>query len=267
MMGRAFEPFDLAGKTAVVTGAARGIGRATALKLASAGANIAMGDVDESGLEATAALLSGDGSAVIFARTDVSRRSEVEALVRRATSSFGSVDVMANVAGIIHDSRLVDTAESDLDRILSVNVKGAYFCCQAAATVMLEQGSGSIVNIASSGAFQWIPTLSCYSMSKAAVVALTRVLAAEVGPTGIRVNAIAPGFVETTMGVRHAIGPDGSVDREKAEEVIARERRRNPLRIEGQPEDVANAVLYLASDASRYMTGQVLHLNGGSYMA
>jgi 3-oxoacyl-[acyl-carrier protein] reductase len=131
---------------------------------------------------------------------------------------------------------------------------------------MGDQGSGSIVNMASSAGFTPIPQLSSYSISKAGVVALTKVLAAEVGPRGIRVNAIAPGFVEGGMTTRHARRPDGSVDEEKMEVERARARKRNPLRTTGRPEDIANTTLFLASDASRYLTGQVLHPNGGTYM-
>jgi 3-oxoacyl-[acyl-carrier protein] reductase len=228
-----------------------------------------MSDVDESGLDATAReleeLMQGKVG-VVGLRTDVTSRAEVEALARRAVSEFGRVDVMANLAGTIHDGLVVETDEADLDRVLAVNLKGVYFGCQAAVPVMTEQGTGSIVNMSSSGAFLSFPQLSCYSMSKTAVVALTRVLAVEVGPVGIRVNAIAPGFIEGGMTMRRARNADGTLDEEKMNEERARWRKRCPLRITGQPADVANAVLYLASDASRYMTGQVLHPNGGTYM-
>jgi 3-oxoacyl-[acyl-carrier protein] reductase len=263
------QAFTLSGRTAVITGAASAIGAAVAFTLASAGANVVMSDVDESGLDATAReleeLMQGKVG-VVGLRTDVTSRAEVEALVRRAVSEFGRVDVMANLAGTIHDGLVVETDEADLDRVLAVNLKGVYFGCQAAVPVMTEQGTGSIVNMSSSGAFLSFPQLSCYSMSKTAVVALTRVLAVEVGPVGIRVNAIAPGFIEGGMTMRRARNADGTLDEEKMNEERARWRKRCPLRITGQPADVANAVLYLASDASRYMTGQVLHPNGGTYM-
>lgn len=263
------QAFTLSGRTAVITGAASGIGGAVAFTLASAGANVVLSDVDEPGLAATARELKQlkEGEVgVVGVRTDVTRRSEVEALVRRAVSEFGRVDVMANLAGAIHDGLVVEADESDLDRVLGVNLKGVYFGCQAAVPVMTEQGTGSIVNMSSSGAFLPFPQLSCYSMSKAAVVALTRVLAVEVGPVGIRVNAVAPGFIEGGMSTRRARNADGTLDEGKMNEERAKVRKRSPLRITGQPDDVANAVLYLASDASRYMTGQVLHPNGGTYM-
>jgi 3-oxoacyl-[acyl-carrier protein] reductase len=260
------EAFDLSGRTAVVAGAASDIGGAIALRLAEAGANVVLGDIDEARLEATGARLAEAGAGFSSMRTDVTRRSDVEALVGSAVQAFGRIDVMANIAGIIHDSPVVETDEADLDRVLAVNLKGVYFGCQVAVAAMLERGSGSIVNMASLAAFAPIPELSCYSISKAGVVSLTKVLAAEVGPRGIRVNAIAPGFVEGGMTTRHVRRPDGSVDEEELEAERARARARSPLRTTGQPEDIAHTALFLASDASRYLTGQVLHPNGGGYM-
>jgi 3-oxoacyl-[acyl-carrier protein] reductase len=256
--------FDLSGRTAVVTGAASGIGRAAALALAGAGASVVLGDVDAAGLAETAGRLRAD--AVRTLHTDVSKRADVEALVARALSDFGRVDVIANVAGVLVDGPLTEQAESDLDRVFAVNVKGTLFGCQAAARAMARQGSGSIVNVTSSAAFTPFPTLGAYSISKAGVVALTRSLAAELAPRGVRVNAVAPGMVETPMGLRHALNPDGSFDPGRREQVLAFVRQHNPLGVPGQPYDIAAGILFLAADASRYMTGQVLHLNGGNPM-
>jgi len=256
-------PFDLAGRAAVVTGAASGIGRATAAALVAAGARVALADVDEAGLEESAAPL---GDAALVVRTDVSKRAEVDALVAAAVARFGRLDTIANVAGILHERSVVHTEEADLDRVLAVNLKGVFFGCQAAARVMAKQGSGSIVNVSSSAAFEPYPTLSAYSMTKAGVVALTRVLATELGGAGVRVNAVAPGAVETPMGLARALNPDGSIDAAKREALREFVRGRNPLGIGGQPEDIAWAIVYLASDAARYMTGQVLHPNGGRPM-
>jgi len=259
-------PIDLSDRVAVVVGAASEIGAASAHALAAAGAHIALGDANEGGLAETARRLGEAGASVIAQPTDVTRRDQVEALVQRSLSEYGRLDVMANLAGVIHDSLVVDTHEDDLDRILAVNLKGVYFGCQAAVAAMTGRGSGSIINMASSGAFLPIPQLSCYSISKAGVVALTRVLAAEVGPLGLRVNAIAPGFIEGGMTLRHVRNEDGRVDAQDRERVGEKARKRNPLRTTGLPEDVGNMVAFLASDASRYMTGQTLHLNGGSHM-
>ena len=264
--GAAGAAFDLSGRAAVVTGAARGIGRGIALALARAGADVALGDVDEVGLAETAELARAAGARVEAIAADVSRRADVEALVDRALAAFTRLDLMANVAGVIGDASVAKTREEDLDRILAINTKGVFFGCQVAAAAMRERGGGSIVNMASLAAFRGVPALGVYGMSKAAVVALTRTLAMEVGRFGIRVNAVAPGFVTSHMTGRHVLREDGSVDGARMEDVIAEARERNPLRSVGEPEDVANAVLYLASDAARYVTGQVLHVNGGGFM-
>jgi len=256
---------ELTNRTAVIAGAASDIGTAIALRFAAAGANVVLGDIDEARLEATRERFDDTRSRVRMLRTDVTRRSDVEALVELATCEYGSLEVMVNLAGIIHDANVIDTREADLDRVLAVNLKGVFFGCQAAVAAMTAGGSGSIVNMASLAGFKPMPELSCYAISKAGVVALTKVLATEVGPDAIRVNAIAPGFIEGGMTTRRARRPDGGIDLELLAATRKRARR-NPLRTTGEPDDVANVALFLACDASRYLTGQVLHPNGGSYM-
>ncbi len=258
--------FDLSGRTAVISGASSAMGDAIAAEYAQAGARLVLGDLAEAGMEATRDRLLAEGHEVVCRRTDVTMRAEVDALIELALSRFGQLDVMANIAGVIHDSPVIDTDEADLDRVLAVNLKGVYFGCQAAVRAMQARQSGSIVNMSSSGGFTALPMLSCYSMSKAGVMALTRVLAAEVAASGIRVNAVAPGYVEGGMTTRHARKPDGHLDEEKMERTRTRVRERIPLHTLGTPDDIAHAFLFLASDASRYMTGQVLHTNGGTYM-
>jgi 3-oxoacyl-[acyl-carrier protein] reductase len=264
-VGTALDAYDLGGCTAVITGAASGMGRASARFLAEAGAAVVLGDLKEGVLESLTDELAGAGADVEWARCDVTHAAEVDALVERAEAR-GGVDVMVNLAGVIHDASVVETAESDLDWVLSVNLKGVFFGCQAAARAMTSRGRGSIVNMASSAAFGPFEDLASYSMSKAGVVALTRVLAAEVGRQGVRVNAIAPGYVEGGMTWRRARRGDGHIDEAAMEKTRERMRRRNAIPVLGEPEDVAHAVLYLASDASRYLTGQVIHANGGAYM-
>ena len=167
---------------------------------------------------------------------------------------------MANVAGIMHRSTVLETTDADLDRVLAVNLKGVFHGCQAAARVMVEQGSGSIVNMASAAVDQPAPGLACYGMAKAALVQLTKVLATEVGPQGVRVNAVAPGFIDTNMTL-------GQIPDEEAKAALAdRMSRGTPLRAVGEADDIAYAVLYLASDASKFMTGQILRPNGGVAM-
>ena len=206
------------------------------------------------------------GGRAIAVPTDVSRRSEVEALVQTAQREFGSVDVMANVAGIIRNNLVVDTSEEELDAVLAVNLKGVYFGCQAAAKVMIGQRSGSIVNVASTGMDMPVPTLSCYALTKAAVAMLTRTLATEVGPHGVRVNAIAPGFTDSPMTQRTWLAEDGAVDEQVRDDLWKARSAQSPLARIGTPRDQALQMLYLASDASSFVTGQVLRANGGVTM-
>ena len=247
------DPFRLDGRVAVVTGAASGIGRATAIALSWAGASVVLADLDESGLAEAATQIEG---AHVTVPTDVSKRGDVVALVDRAFSEFGRLDVMANVAGIIVNNSIVDTTEDELDRVLSINLKGVFFGCQVALGAMTD--GGSVINMASAAIDTPAPGLASYAMSKAAVAMLTRTAAQEGGRAGVRVNAIAPGFVATPMTKR------GGEERFAA--VAAQMRRISPIGAVGEPEDIANAVLFLASDASRFITGQILRPNGGAAM-
>jgi 3-oxoacyl-[acyl-carrier protein] reductase len=255
------DAFRLEGRVAVVTGAGSGIGRATAGALAGAGASVVCADIDKAAAKETARTIGGHA-----VRTDVSSRAEVEQLVAGAVTDLGRLDIMCNVAGIIHQSTVIDTDEADLDRVIAVNLKGVFFGCQAAARVMVDRGKGSIVNMASGAIDAPAPGLVCYAMAKAAVAQMTKTLAVEVARKGVRVNAIAPGFIVTNMTARHYTNPDGTVDEERREAALAPMRRRTPLGVLGEPDDIALAVLYLASDASKYVTGQVLRANGGVSM-
>ena len=254
--------FDLSGKTAVVTGAGSGIGRATAIRLAEAGARVVCADIDGDAAKDTAAEIATHNGDATAEQVDVSRREEVAALVE----GTNRLDVMANIAGIIQQSSVIETTEADIDRVFGVNLKGVLWGCQAAARRMTEQGSGSIVNMASAAIDTPSPNLLCYAMAKAAVVQLTKTLAMEVAKSHVRVNAVAPGLVVTGMTSRHFVNPDGSIDEAKRDATLEPMRRMNPLRMLGEPDDIAYAVLYLASDASKYMTGQILRPNGGVAM-
>jgi 3-oxoacyl-[acyl-carrier protein] reductase len=257
---------DLDGRVAIVTGAGSGIGRGSAQILAAAGAHVVCVDILRSGAEATADAISTAGGQARPAVVDVSHREEVAQLVARVVADRGRLDVMCNNAGIIIDVPVLDLTEAQLDRVLAVNMKGVLFGCQEAGKVMSDQGGGSIINMASGAIDGPTPGLVAYGISKVGVVALTRTLAVELGSQQVRVNAIAPGLIETNITRRHYVRDDGTIDEARRQAVLAPMRARTPLGFIGEPEDVGWAVLYLASDASRFVTGQILRPNGGTSM-
>jgi 3-oxoacyl-[acyl-carrier protein] reductase len=243
------ERFSAHEKVVVVTGAASGIGLASADALRDAGATVVGADLHPT-----------DGVVAL----DVRDSAAVDALVAATVAEHGRLDGFVNVAGIAHLSSVVETSDDELERVLAVNLKGVYWGCRAAARAMLDAGTaGSIVNVASAAAYMGAPLLSCYAIAKAGVVTLTRTLAQEVGSNGIRVNAIAPGIIMTPMTMG-AVDPN---DTAAIEERRARYARNTKLGRPGEADDIANAVLYLVSEASDFMTGQVLHPNGGAIMA
>jgi len=257
-------PFDLSGKVAVVTGGASGIGKATAEVLGGAGASVVVADLDGAGAEKTAAGITG-GRAVAQ-QADVADRNAVEALVDRAVSEFGRLDIMANVAGIAWDGKLADATSEQFDKVFAVNAKGVLFGCQAALRVMVPQGSGSIINVSSTAIDTPAPRYGLYAMSKAAVAQLSKTLAFEVGKHGIRVNTVAPGMTVSGFTARHIYEPDGSINQERYEAFVEQMSRLSPLRAVGEPIDQAWLILYLASDAARWCTGQIWRVNGGQAM-
>ncbi|MFC8518029.1 SDR family NAD(P)-dependent oxidoreductase [Streptomyces sp. NPDC057257] len=249
------QAYDLTGRTAFVTGAAGGIGRASAVLLAQAGATVHCADRDAQGLHETATLIKDAGGTARTHHLDVTDREQL----RQAVASCARLDVMAAIAGIMHSSPVLETRDEDLDRVLDINFKGVLYACQEAARAMLA-GSvrGSIVTMASGAIDTGRPGLLCYGVAKAAVVQLTKTLASEVGRHGIRVNAVAPGWTRTPMTDRHE-----AEEQARTEALMA---RMSPLGRVGEPEDVAHTVLYLASDASAFTTGQILRPNGGVAM-
>lgn len=251
----ALTAYDLTGRTAFVTGAAGGIGRACAVLLAEVGAVVHCADVDGAGLHGTRSLIEAAGGKALTHTVDVTDRPALAAAVLAADR----LDVLAAVAGIMHTSPVLETRDEDLDRLMAVNFKGVLYACQEAARAMIARGGGgSIVTMASGAVDAAGAGLLCYSVSKAAVVQLTRTLATELGPHGIRVNAVAPGWVRTPMTDRHDPGLQ-----QRAEATMM---RTSPLRRVGEPEDIAHTVLHLACDASAFTTGQIFRPNGGVVM-
>jgi 3-oxoacyl-[acyl-carrier protein] reductase len=264
-MADPLDAFRLDGRVAVVTGAASGIARATAELLAAVGGRLVLGDVDVAGVEAAAAGIATAGGHAVAQRCDVSRRADVDALIDRALALHGRLDVLCNIAGVPSDGPLAEVTDAEFDRVVGIHVKGTLYGCQAAVRAMRE--GGSIVNVASAGADLPTPGYGLYSMAKSSVIMLTQVLAAELGPRGIRVNAIAPGAVVTNFTLRHLRAPDGTLDDARLAGFVERMRKLSPLGRVGEPIDQARLILYLASDASRWCTGQIWRANGGQALS
>ncbi len=253
--------FRIDGTVAVVTGAASGIGEATAQVLAAAGAAVVAGDIDEEGAARTAKQITGDGGRAVAMGADTSRREQVDALVDRAVSEFGQLDTMCNIAGVGYAKPVVDITEADFDRLVSINLKGVLFGCQAALRAMTPRGTGTIVNVASTAIDCPYPGQGLYGMTKSAVAYLSQVLGAEAAPHGIRVNTIAPGSTPTNFGsFRYA---DGRIDPTAEEKVMEMMKTTSPLGFLGEALDQALIILYLVSPAARWAAGNIWRVNGG----
>jgi len=247
----------LEGRVALVTGAGRGIGAATARRLAADGAAVAVADLDEVQAKDTAEALRTSGGRAIGIGADVASRDQVEAAVECTVAELGRLDILVNNAGVIRDNLLFKMSEADWDTVMNVHLKGAFLCAQAAQKHMVAQRYGKIVNLSSTSALGNRGQAN-YSAAKAGLQGFTKTLAIELGPFNINVNAIAPGFIATDMTAETArrVGTDfASFQAAIAAQV--------PLRRIGQPEDIANAVAFLAGDEASYVTGQVLYVSGG----
>jgi 3-oxoacyl-[acyl-carrier protein] reductase len=236
------------GKVVIVTGAGRGIGRATALLLAREGARVACVDRDLAPAREVAAAI---GEAALPLACDVADRAGVEAMVAEVLATWGRIDVLINNAGITADAQLAKMTEAQFDRVIDVNLKGVFHCTQAVLPTMLAQGKGKIVSASSVVALYGNFGQTNYAASKAAVIGMTKTWAKELGPKGITANAVAPGFILTDM--TRAIPP----------KLLEGAAERVPLKRLGTPEDVAGAYLFLASDASDFINGHVLCVDGG----
>lgn len=246
---------SLIGKTALVTGASRGIGRAVALALAEAGADVAVNYVGrEQSAEETAAAIRALGRRAVAIRADVSDAAQVEWMIQRVVEEFGRLDVLVNNAGITRDNLLIRMKEDEFNAVIDTNLKGVFHCTKAAARVMLRQRGGRIVNISSVVGVTGNVGQANYAAAKAGVIGLTKACARELAGKGITVNCVAPGFIETDMTEK------------LSDEQKARLLSQIPLGRFGAAEDVARVVRFLASDEASYMTGQTIHVDGGMCM-
>ena len=236
----------LESKIAVITGGGRGIGKATAQLFTNEGATVVIAEFDEVSGHSTANELGAH-----FIKTDISNEESVNALFNFVSSEFGQLDILVNNAGILADSTLKKLDPDSFDAVINVNLRGVYLCGRAAADIMIEQGSGVILNASSVVAHHGNFGQTNYVASKAGVIGITKVWARELGKDGIRVNAVAPGFIQTNMTAG------------MPEKVVNMMGEKVPLKRWGQPEDVANAYAFLASDEASYITGAVLNVDGG----
>jgi NAD(P)-dependent dehydrogenase (short-subunit alcohol dehydrogenase family) len=244
-------------KIALVTGAASGIGRATALLFAREGASVVLTDINESAGHAVASEIAGHGERVIFEPADVTRAADCKRVVERAIRVFGGIHILFNNAGVIRRASVVELTESDWDRVMAVNVKSMFLMSRQVIPVMASAGGGSIINTASGWGLAGGPRAAVYCASKGAVVLLTKAMAIDHGLQNIRVNCICPGDTDTAM-----LRSEAQQLGESNEKFLA-EATKRPLGRIGKPEEIAQAVLYLASDASSFVTGTALVVDGG----
>ena len=251
-------------KIAVVTGAGSGMGKAIAKRLAGEGATIVVADINEAGMNATVSELTAQGAKAAGVRVDVSNRDDVQRAMQHIVDQFGRIDILVNNAGVTRHRPFLSLNSEDWDVVLAVDLKGVFFCCQAAAPHMIRQRAGKILNISSisgTGASSHAAGGSQagnanYASAKAGVIQLTKTLARELGPHGINVNSVAPGFVLTSM-----TGTTRSP--KEVEEHIAARAAMAALGRTGTPEDIANVVLFFVSDDASFVTGQTLYVDGG----
>ena len=245
---------DLKGRVAIVTGGAQGIGKSIATQLALAGANVVIADMAEEMAKSTAKEISQKGSEAVSIVVDVSSFSSVEEMVKKTLDKFGRIDILINNAGITRDALVMRMKEEDWDMVLDINLKGAFNCIKIVSPIMMKQRFGKIVNIASIVGINGNAGQANYSASKGGLIALTKTCAKELASRQINVNAVAPGFIQTSMTER------------LSQEVREKLSSQIPLGKIGNPDDVANAVLFLVSEKSSYITGEVIKVDGGMAM-
>ena len=243
---------NLDGRVAIVTGGVQGIGLGVSLSLARAGANVVVAELVEERIPAAVAEIEEVGVQALGVQTDVTKASSVDHMVRATLERFGQIDILVNNAGLVIKKHISEQTEADYDAVLGANLKGTFLCCMRVVVEMRKRNTGAIVNLASQAAFRYTIPHVPYAAAKAGIVALTRDLAYEVGAMGIRVNAIAPGMIDSPG--QHATN---------TEEEIAERVKAIPLQRIGQPRDIGDAVAFLASDAAGYISGITLPVTGG----
>lgn len=244
----------LAGRVAIVTGAAQGIGRAIALRFAHEGAKVVLVDLKAEGVQAVADEIQAAGGTALAVTCDVTQRDQVHEAVAKVLEAYGQIDILCNNAGITRDARLVKMSEEDFDLVVNVNLKGVFNLTQAVAPHMVERGYGRIISTSSIVGLYGNFGQTNYVATKAGVIGMTRVWARELGPKGVTANAIAPGFIATDMV------------KTVPQDVLDKFTSMTPVRRLGTPEDIANAYLFLASEAASFVNGTVLSVDGGLVM-
>ncbi|MFN4217899.1 MAG: 3-oxoacyl-ACP reductase FabG [Candidatus Bipolaricaulia bacterium] len=241
----------LADKVAIITGSGRGIGRETALLFAREGATVVVSDIDSASGEQTATEIRRAGGTALFVRADVSKKANAQVLADTTAQEFGRIDILVNNAGILKDATLLKMTEEQFDQVIAVNLKGVFNCTQAVAPVMIQQGRGKIINVSSVVALYGNFGQTNYVAAKAGVIGMTKVWARELGRKGICVNAVCPGFIATEM------------IKSVPEKILAAMQEKVPLGRLGEPREVAQLFLFLASDESNYINGAVISIDGG----
>jgi len=243
---------DLRGKVAIITGARQGMGKTHALKLASAGAKVVVSDISKEECQLVVDEIKKMRGEAIAVKCDISQKSDVDNLIKETLNAFKKIDILVNNAGIFPFKSFLEMSEQDFMKVININLKGYFLCSQAVAKEMVKTSGGSIVNISSIASIKGFAGLSHYCASKGGVMAMTKALALELAPMGIRINDVDPGAIETP-------GATGGKDKTGDEKMVASV----PLKRWGKPEEISNAVLFLASDESSYMTGSVMVVDGG----
>ncbi|MDB5652167.1 MAG: Dehydrogenase [Hyphomicrobiales bacterium] len=250
--------FDLQGQTVVITGGGKGIGKIYAQEFAKVGAHVVAADIDGESAEAVAHAIEAEGGKALGIRTDVSDAASVEAMAQAALARFGTIDILINNASLMSTlprRSWLEIPVEEWDQVMAVNLRGLFLCCRAVVPSMREKGRGKIVNISSSRVWEGVPNRLHYTTSKAGVIGFTRAMAHEVGPLGITVNAITPGYTLSDTQVQSSSG-----------NYLAAQAEGRAMGRAQYPEDLVGAVMFLSSQASDYMTGQTINVDGGKAM-